>query len=238
MRLRDRVSRYLMSMFRGTEKLNKDQILAFVRSAEANRILDCGCGDGSFTFELARAANADKVNGVELDDSRASAALERGIEVSISDLNEGLPFPDGAFDLVHSNQVIEHLWATDTLLRETHRVLKPGGIAIISTNNLSSWHNVISLSLGLQPPPAHISSEVIAGNPFDPLRGSAHPTPGDSHFRLFTFRGLREICEYHGFQVVDIRSVGYYPLPPKLSLWATRIDKWHGAFLVAKLLKR
>ena len=95
-RLRDQVSRHLMSMFRGTEKLNKDQILAFVRSANANRILDCGCGDGNFTFELARAVNADIVSGVELDDSRASAALERGIEVSISDLNEGLPFADSA----------------------------------------------------------------------------------------------------------------------------------------------
>ncbi|MGH8872028.1 MAG: class I SAM-dependent methyltransferase [Acidimicrobiia bacterium] len=234
-RARQALSRYLVAVFRATERLNRDAILETLSGEKVHSLLDCGCGDGGFTLELARQVGAERVFGVEWDSSRAEAAREKGIAAVRADLNGPLPFDDQVFDVVHSNQVLEHLYSTDTFLRESRRVLKPGGIVILSTNNLSSWHNVVSLILGMQPPPMHVSGEVIAGNTLDPLRGTRHPTVGDSHLRLFSFKGLRELCEYHRYTVKVLKGVGYYPLPPRLSKLATRVDRWHGAFLVAAL---
>jgi SAM-dependent methyltransferase len=133
---------------------------------------------------------------------------------------------------VHANQVIEHVRRTDRFLGEIHRVLEPGGIACISTNNLASWHNILSLALGYQPPPSHVSDEVIVGNPLNPEDGWEHEDIGRTHLRLFTARSLCELCEHHGLEVLSMDTNGYYPLPPLLARLATRIDPRHGAFLV------
>jgi SAM-dependent methyltransferase len=236
-RIRGAVGEYLLRVFRGTELLNRQVILDQLSGSSAASLLDCGCGDGGFTAELAQRAGAAVAFGIEWDRARARDANHRGVRAVQADLNANLPFADASFDVVHSNQVIEHLYATDNFLRETRRVLKPDGVVLISTNNLASWHNVISLVLGMQPPPMHVSGEVIAGNSLDPLRGSEHPTQGDSHLRIFSFRAFRELLEYHGFAVEVLRGVGYYPLRPRASRLATRIDPVHGAFLVARLRK-
>ncbi len=57
------------------------------------------------------------------------------MRVSKSDLNGPLPFESNHFDLIHANQVIEHLHDVDTFMSEIFRVLAPGGMVIISTEN-------------------------------------------------------------------------------------------------------
>lgn len=229
---------YLYRVFRATELLNKQAILDMVEARPGGVMLDCGCGDGSFTAEIAGRMEAGEVHGIEAVDARVAAATARGIHVAQVDLNARLPYADGTFDLVHSNQLIEHLHSTDGFLREVRRVVKPAGRAILSTNNLASWHNVVSLVLGMQPPPNNVSSEVVVGNRFDPLRGNAIPNREDSHLRIFSFQALKDLSEHHGFQTIDYRTAGYYPLPPRLARLATRIDRRHGAFLIIKLAPR
>lgn len=168
---------------------------------------------------------------VELVEAPARAARARGVEVVGADLETRLPFADAEFDLVHANQVIEHLRDTDGFLAEVRRLLAPGGIACLSTNNLSSWHNVGALVLGHQPMPAHVSDEVILGNPLNPERGLPHEE-GRSHLRLFTARALSELCRHHGLETVRIRTSGYYPLPPRVARLAAKLDPAHGAFLI------
>lgn len=227
---------YLHRVFRGTEALNKTTILRLVEPCPGGKLLDCGCGDGSFTMEVARRVGATEVHGIEAVEERIRAAEERGILVARTDLNERFPYEDASFDVVHSNQLIEHLHATDGFLRELRRVVKPAGRVILSTNNLASWHNVFSLVLGYQPMSLHVSAEVILGNPFDPLRHQRHPEGEDSHLRIFSVRGLEELCIHHGFRVLDLRTAGYYPFPPSVASLLTRLDRRHGAFLIAKLV--
>jgi SAM-dependent methyltransferase len=143
-----------------------------------------------------------------------------------------LPLPDGAYDLVHANQLIEHLKHTDDFLREARRLCAPGGLVVISTNNFSSWHNVVTLVLGWQPMPNHVSDEVHVGNPMNLRAGEPHKDAGQTHLRIFTARALTELAAHHGLEVEDISTSGYYPLPPRLARRAVKVDPLHGAFLI------
>jgi len=171
--------------------------------------------------------------GVEFVDSLAAEARARGVQVVSHDLNEPLPYDSERFDVVHSNQVIEHLVKTDVFVREIRRVLRPTGYALISTNNLASWHNLFSLALGMQPMPCHVSDEVVIGNRFDPRRGEQHPEKGFTHLRIFSFEALRELLELHGLRVDEFVTSGYYPFPPRIADTLCRIDRRHGAYLIA-----
>jgi SAM-dependent methyltransferase len=197
-------------------------------------LLDLGCNDGAFTIELAGAIGAAESHGVEFVSSLAAQATARGVEVVSHDLNEPLPYEDASFDVVHSNQVIEHLEKTDVFVKEIRRVLKPGGYALVSTNNLASWHNVFSLLLGLQPMPCHVSDDVVLGNRFDPKRGQEHPEKGFTHLRVFAYDGLKELLQLHGLAIDELVTSGYYPLPPRVADVFCRLDRRHGAFLIAR----
>jgi len=223
---------YLRRLFVATEEENRRAILRALAPRPGARLLDLGSSDGAFTTRVAARLEATSMTGVELLEEHAAAARARGIDVHAADLDAGLPFDDGSFDVVHANQVIEHVRRTDTFVGEIRRVLAPGGLACISTNNLSSWHNVMSLALGMQPMPMHVSDERILGNPLNPEDGRAHADIGRTHLRLFTGRALRELCALHGLEAVELRSAGYYPLPPPAARLAARIDPLHGAFLV------
>lgn len=222
---------YLARLFAATEEENRRTILELLPAGRGGELLDVGTSDGAFTVRVAERLGARAASGVELIEEHAAAARARGVDVVAADVEGGLPFADGRFATVHANQVIEHLRDTDRLLAEIRRVLAPGGLACISTNNLSSWHNVVSLALGWQPMPSHASDRVIAGNPLNPERGLPHADPGRVHLRLFTRRALIEVCEHHGLSPVTVRAAGYYPLPPALARHAARADPVHGAYV-------
>jgi SAM-dependent methyltransferase len=224
---------YLERVFRASEEENRRVILSRLPAGRGGSLLDIGTHDGSFTARIAGRVAADRVHGVELIEHHAERARERGVEVVTADVDQGLPFEDGSFNTVHANQVIEHVRRTDVFLSEIRRVLAPGGIACISTNNLSSWHNVLSLAIGYQPMPMHVSDQVLVGNPLNPEHGGLHEDIGRTHLRLFTGRALSELCAHHGLRTVSLESSGYYPLPPRLARVVARLDPGHGAFLVA-----
>jgi SAM-dependent methyltransferase len=236
--LRARVSRGLASVFEASEDANKQVILELVAKGLARpRLLDLGCYNGAFTSEIGVAARATQLVGIEWLPQHAEAARARGVEVIEADINEPLPFADESFDLVHANQLVEHLRSTDRFLREVRRVCAPDGRIVLATNNLSSWHNVGALALGLQPLPNHVSDEVHVGNPLDPRRGLRHADIGQTHLRVFTTRALRELAEAHGLRVTETRMNGYYPLPPRAARAMARLDPLHAAFVVIELAR-
>lgn len=223
----------LKSIFEGSEVANRDRIVEYVRTlGPFERILDLGCYDGEFTAEIADAARAEVTEGVEFLDEHGDRARARGIAVTKADLNGPLPLADASFDLVHANQVIEHLRGTDLFIKEIRRMLKPGGVAIISTNNLASWHNVGSLVLGYQPFPNHVSDETHVGNPINPRQGVPHEDAGQTHLRIFTGRALDELATHHGLELVESGVSGYYPLTGRLARRAAELNPSHAAFLI------
>lgn len=226
---------YAARLFAACEEENRREILRAIEPAPGGSLLDLGCCDGAVTMRVAAAAQVAEVHGVEFIEPFARQARARGVQVVVADLGAELPYGDASFDVVHANQVIEHLPKTDHFLREIHRVLKPGGYAVISTNNLSSWHNIASLTLGLQPPPCHVSDLVITGNPVNTAYdGWEQEVEGQQHLRVFTGRALASLAGYHGLQLERDRTSGYYPLPPRLSRVMTKLDRRHGAYLVQR----
>jgi SAM-dependent methyltransferase len=228
---------YLANVFTASNRRNKERILELSPPVEGARLLDLGCADGGFTLELAQRIGATELHGIEFVEPLAELAAGRGIDVRRADLNGVFPYEADTFDVVHSNQVIEHLVKTDSFLKEIGRVLKPSGYALVSTNNLASWHNIFSLVLGMQPTPCHVSDEVVLGNRFNPYRGREH-SKGATHLRVFSYSALAELLELHGLAVDVLVTSGYYPFPPRIADRLCRVDRRHGAFLIARASKR
>lgn len=95
------------------------------------KILDIGCGNGLIAACLAGLGN--EVTAVDVADQRDPDAAAAYKFVQISD--ERLPFADGAFDIVISNHVIEHVGDHALHLAEIARVVKPEGLCYLATPN-------------------------------------------------------------------------------------------------------
>ncbi|NBD28200.1 methyltransferase domain-containing protein [Paenibacillus glycinis] len=101
-------------------------------------ILDLGCGHGYDLFQLSRSADADsRFVGLDtMDEAIQKATGQYGGDARLRfvrhDIAQGLPFPDGSFDAVYSNNMLECITDKQALLREAHRVLKPGGQAVFA----------------------------------------------------------------------------------------------------------
>ena len=97
---------------------------------DARRILDVGCGTGSF----ARLAPPTvEVHGVDRDRIALAQASRGGMTVTDIDLaREPLPFGDSSFDAALAKDVLEHLPDPLAVLRELRRVLAPGAPLVAS----------------------------------------------------------------------------------------------------------
>ena len=109
------------------------------------RLLDAGCGTGSYSAALchyAGAIDAVDMNSSMLGVARAKLDRTRGCPVTLHEAGiDALPFEDACFDAVTVNQVIHHLpdspddgWPMlRRVLAELARVVRPGGVAVINT---------------------------------------------------------------------------------------------------------
>ncbi len=108
---------------------------AFIRSAlsgfhkKTPQILDIGCGTGGTTKFLSKWGD---VMAIEKNKRAASFARQRGLNVIHASANK-IPFKDAAFDLVTIFDVLYHKGIDEkAVLSEVYRVLKPGGMLIVT----------------------------------------------------------------------------------------------------------
>lgn len=98
------------------------------------RVLDAGCGFSFFPFHVAKALPQAQVIGVDMDPTLPKYYGEKGAgkpEIMLTDIRK-LPFPDKSFDAIYCISVLEHTTQYPVIADEFHRLLKPGGLMIIT----------------------------------------------------------------------------------------------------------
>jgi ubiquinone/menaquinone biosynthesis C-methylase UbiE len=121
------------------------KLLDYNRAA-GKELLEVGCGWGCDLIWYAR--HGAKVTGLDLSaaaiDLARSYFTYRNLSADLRVGNaEHLPFPDNRFDMVVSMGVLHHTPDTQGALNEVHRVLKPGGEALIMLYHRYSWYNFL-----------------------------------------------------------------------------------------------
>jgi SAM-dependent methyltransferase len=97
-------------------------------------VLEAGCGEGYGADLIAGVAAS--VIGLDYDDSAVAHVRARYPRVDMRQGNlADLPLPDASVDVVVNFQVIEHLWDQGRFVAECARVLRPGGMLLMSTPN-------------------------------------------------------------------------------------------------------
>jgi SAM-dependent methyltransferase len=107
-------------------------------------VLDAGCGVGSIALDLAPTIAPGRIVGIDLDPeqielARKTAAERRieNVEFTTGSVLE-LPFDEATFDVVYANAVLFYLREQKPALVEMRRVLRPGGLAAVSDDDVST----------------------------------------------------------------------------------------------------
>jgi 2-polyprenyl-3-methyl-5-hydroxy-6-metoxy-1,4-benzoquinol methylase len=150
------------------------------RVAAGERVLDLGCGDGTFAAELVTAGCAVTMADVAHEALRRARRRAPAAE-AVALLDGGaLPFEEDAFDVVWAGEVLEHVADVVGLLAEVRRVLRWGGRLLVTT----PWHGRV----------------VVASD--------AHFDPRADHLRFFSARTLRAVLVDAGFTDLEVRRAG------------------------------
>jgi SAM-dependent methyltransferase len=109
------------------------------RSPDVVRVLDYGCGDGKYFHTFLEAGLcADHVHGIDVSKLRVERCQQMGWHhARVIEPGARLPYADGTFDLINCMEVIEHIPAREgaRVIEDLRRVLRPGGLLMISTPN-------------------------------------------------------------------------------------------------------
>ena len=158
---------------------------------EGQRILDVGCGVGTYMRRLGEFSS--KVFGVEVDEEKAATA-SAGLPNVFLAAAEGLPFAPNSFDVILLNEVIEHVVDDAETVREAVRCTRPGGHVVIFAPNRLYPFETHGFFLGKRfvfrlCPLVNYTPDVIR-NYFCP------------HVRIYTRRGIRRL-----FSGLDVEFV-------------------------------
>ncbi len=162
----------------------RDWLLSFV--SPGDRVLDLGCGEGSFAAALvdaeAQVTMADVAQGAL---KRARVAAPGAVAVLLEE-DAPLPFGDGSFDLAWCGETLEHVADVAGLAAELRRVVRPGGALLVTTPN--------------QARPT-VALEALRGRPLE-----ERLDPRVDHLRFFTARTLSALLHGAGFTEGEVKA--------------------------------
>jgi SAM-dependent methyltransferase len=131
------------------------------------------------------------------DLSREGLRRNQSLKALVCSDSSRLPFPDGAFDLVTANMVVEHLADPGLHFREIARVLRPKGLFLFHTPNLHSYSTRLA-----QLVPDSIKSVAV---PL--LEGRKEEDRFRTFYRANSAEQIRDIAAHSGFSVASIQPI-------------------------------
>lgn len=218
-------------------------LVRFERWADRD-VLEAGCGIATDGMRFVRAGaryTGMDFSATALELARRRLELEGGTARFVRGSIAALPFPDASFDLVYSNGVIHHLPETGRVIGEFHRVLRPGGTAIVMVYHRNSFNFYVSvmivrraLAALLLIPGAERAIAVLTGERPDVLRGHrallrehgpgyltdpqlflSHNTdgPGNPLSKVYSAEGMRTAFSAFGDVQTDVRFLNLRAYP-------------------------
>lgn len=154
-------------------------------------ILDYGCGKGRILSEVRKINFDATLYGAEISTiarRNAKKSVPSARIVSIRE-DQRTSVKSGTCDFVLSLDVIEHIYDTELVFREFHRLLKRHGKLLVSTPYYGFIKNIIISLIGF---------DVV----FNPV---------SSHIRFYTKQSLIKILREHGFSIIKFGYYGRFP---------------------------
>lgn len=164
------------------------------------QLCDVGCGAGPVTYEMLR--RGYDIVGLDYSRDMLENAAKRLVDGQldrkplINCNSEALPFEDGVFDGVVCLGVISYVEHYENIIKEIHRILKPGGTVLISFRSRSNL---------LANDPVFLVHDVLK-RPFAARR--TRPFKIGHYMRT---REVRELIEANGFVCTDFKGIGFGP---------------------------
>lgn len=179
------------------------QHLAALKLPSGARVLDAPCG-GRAALTLALLEQGFDAVGADVD-PEAEARL--GKAFARADLDSPFPWADQSFDAAFSTEGIEHLENHFSFLREMCRILKPGGVLVLTTPNITSLRSRV-----------RFFGSGFFGRDGRPLNEtSRHPL---HHIDLATFPELRYELHTCGFRLIDVCHTHIKPISYLYAIYA------------------
>jgi len=177
----------------------------------AVKVLDVGCASG-ITGQILKSRGVKEVVGIELEPRVAEYAKLRLDNVLIGDVEMlEIPYPDGYFDLIMYNDILEHLVDPWKVLERHSRLLNPQGRIIMCVPNVQHYSSIINLLRG---------------------RWDYRETGlfAKSHLRYFCYKNIKDLVKALGFRICRVKrtyrlcqgTILLKDLAPVISLYVFR----------------
>lgn len=144
----------LLAYFAPFRRAILDFRVMYLPGSLGGRLLEVGCGGGCMLKVMADLGW--QVEGVDSDPAAVENSRRKGLKVHMGFL-ENLEYPENCFDAITMSHLIEHVHDPAKLLKECHRILKPGGrLALVTPNINSAGHRMYGSSWFHLDPPRHL----------------------------------------------------------------------------------
>lgn len=105
---------------------------------KCKRVLDIGCGEGEFLrlnpFNI-------QIEGLDISKEMVNKLKKENFKVNVGDINKKLNYADSSFDGIACFHVLEHLSNPPNTIKELKRILKNGGVLMISVPSLKYFYD-------------------------------------------------------------------------------------------------
>jgi len=189
--------RHSADLVTGNQLQRTERIRALLSDKPGRRVLDVGCGFAHLVRALAEQGH--QAHGCDISEELINYHREHSpfAEFKLSRIDEKLPYDEGAFDVVISSEVVEHVYDVLGFLRQLARCVRPGGSLVLTT----PYHGV-----------RKIVALTLAG------KFETHFDPLGQHIRFFTPKSLSRCLSQCGLKMTRWQGLGRVP-----GLWKTML---------------